>query len=229
MPPLPGNGAKEFNSLKILIVAATRAELDILKTAVSVSEIYSEGCECWHWEEKTFDVLFTGVGMVATAYALGQQLAQKQYDLIINAGIAGSFDRAVPLGTVFAVQSDCLVELGAEDGDDFLSIEEMGFGKSRFQASAVPKHSYPTVAAVTVNKVHGNESSIHRLLQKHQVQLESMEGAAVFYVCEQEKQAVMQLRSVSNWVERRNREAWDIPLAIKKLNEELLRLLRELL
>jgi futalosine hydrolase len=45
-----------------------------------------------------------------------------------------------------------------------------------------------------------------------------MEGAAFFYACRQMNVHGMQIRAVSNYVEKRNREAWNIGLAIKNLN-----------
>jgi futalosine hydrolase len=49
-----------------------------------------------------------------------------------------------------------------------------------------------------------------------------MEGAAVFYVAQQEKIPALQIRAISNLVEKRNKDNWDIPLAIKNLNEWLI-------
>jgi len=47
---------------------------------------------------------------------------------------------------------------------------------------------------------------------------ESMEGAAFFYACKQAGVPCLQIRAVSNYVEKRNRDAWQIGLAIKNLN-----------
>jgi futalosine hydrolase len=74
------------------------------------------------------------------------------------------------------------------------------------------------VDAVTVNTVHGNEKSIKSVKRKYNPDIESMEGAAFFYVCMMEKIPCIQLRAVSNYVERRNKNSWNIPLAIRNLN-----------
>ena len=79
-----------------------------------------------------------------------------------------------------------------------------------------------------MNKVHGNEESIDRLLKQFDVEVESMEGAAVALVCEQENIPYIQLRGISNYVTKRNRDAWDIPLAVKNLNDTLHSILKEL-
>jgi futalosine hydrolase len=50
-------------------------------------------------------------------------------------------------------------------------------------------------------------------------QIESMEGAAFFYACRQLNVPCLQIRAVSNYVEKRNRDNWHIGLAIKNLNK----------
>ena len=75
------------------------------------------------------DILITGVGMVATAFALGRHLANNDYDLAINLGIAGSFDRNIALGEVLEITQDTFAELGAENDNEFLPIDQLGFGQ----------------------------------------------------------------------------------------------------
>ena len=201
--------------MKPLIVAATRFE-------ISDSILLLE--------EKQIPYVITGVGMTATAYALGKILAQQQdISFVLNVGIAGSFDRNIPLGEVLAIQSDTFYELGAEDGDKFLSIDELGFGKGTYRAYIpeidlkLPKHE-----AITVNKVHGNEESIQKVLMKQpNIKVESMEGAAVFYVCTMEKIPSVQIRAISNYVERRDKSTWKIDLALKNLNDWLQKFILE--
>ena len=82
--------------------------------------------------------------------------------------------------------------------------------------------------AITVNTVHGNEDSIANIVARLNPQLESMEGAAFFYACHKLHVPCIQIRAVSNYVEKRNRDNWDIPLAIKNLNNFALELISEL-
>jgi futalosine hydrolase len=160
--------------------------------------------------------------MVTTAFALGKHLATNQYDLVINLGIAGSFDRNIALGEVVEVIEDHLSELGAEDDEIFLPIESLGFGESVFKTdtriSTYADIDLKQVTAITVNTVHGHEPSIKKLTGRIQPQLESMEGAAFFHACKQAGVPCLQIRAVSNYVEKRNRDAWQIGLAIKNLN-----------
>jgi futalosine hydrolase len=205
--------------MRILFVAATEFEVESLKSEVKSLKMKTDLGLKTH----DFGLLITGVGMVATAYALGRELATNQYDLAINLGIAGSFDRDIALGDLVEITEDTIAELGAEDGETFLPISQMGFGESNFKASKQLSAicngvGIKQATAITVNTVHGNEASIQRIQQRLNVQIESMEGAAFFYACRESGVPCLQIRAVSNYVEKRNRDAWQIGLAVKNLN-----------
>ncbi|TCK83000.1 futalosine hydrolase [Albibacterium bauzanense] len=207
--------------MKLLVVAATRLEIEPFLQAIK-SKSYS------------IDVLIGGVGMIAISYELGKKLALTKYDALLNVGIAGSFDPNLKLGTVVRVKSDVFSELGAEDDNNFLSIEDMGFGNSIYHENAPSFIKYNSVSTlrgvkgITVNTVHGNLNSIDIVSKRLKPEIESMEGAAVFYAAQQEGISCLQVRSISNWVEKRNRSNWQIELAIKNLNDWLIKFSDEL-
>ena len=80
------------------------------------------------------------------------------------------------------------------------------------------------VKAITVNTVHGDAESIAQTIDRFKPQIESMEGAAFFFACQQSQVTGIQIRAISNKVERRNRANWEIELAIKNLNNMLIQL-----
>lgn len=192
--------------MKPLIVSATTMEI-----ADSISYL----------DEHNVPYLITGVGMVATTYALTQYLSKNNCDYIINVGIAGSFDKTITMGEVIEIHKDIFSELGAEDNDIFVSIEQLELGNATYESimntdihTELPKYD-----AITVNTVHGNELSIKKVKNRlPNTVIESMEGAAVFYVANQFNIGSIQVRAISNYVEKRNRLNWNIPLAIKNLN-----------
>ncbi|MBK6444720.1 MAG: futalosine hydrolase [Bacteroidetes bacterium] len=194
--------------MKILLVSATEAELEPFETI-------------W-FRKNQVDRLVSGVGMVATAHSLTRELQSKSYDLAINIGLAGSFDRTFKLGEVVRVVEDIFSELGAEDGENILSLKEMGLSGTdillNLDETMNPHvNKFRKVRGITVNTVHGNEQSIETIQKRLHPQVETMEGAAFFYVCGKEGVSSLQLRAISNYVEKRNREAWDIPLALANL------------
>ena len=221
--------------MNILLVAATLAEIEPLISSLKID--YDKPATVGN---HILTTLITGVGMVATAYALGRHLAENQYDLAINAGIAGTFDFNIAPGEVVLITEDIFAEQGAEDGENFISLKALGYGEiSHFPnaiilqlgsnvsniANSIALKKLKNVKAITVNKVHGHELSIAKTLLRFDAQVESMEGAAFFYACNKSNTPCIQIRSISNYVERRNMENWNIALAIKNLNHQLIELL----
>lgn len=209
--------------MNILLVAATQAEIEafLLHHEFNKFPVRDKSIGTHR-----LSVLISGVGMVATAFAMGHFFAEKKFDLAINAGIAGSFDPEIKPGDLCRVSEDTLAEFGAEDGTDFLNSESIGLGRSVFSAGSIAGFTcykqLKEVRAVTVNKVHGNERSIAEFVNRFNPQIETMEGAAFFYACDQAGIPGIQIRAISNIVEPRNRENWQIELAIKNLNDTLI-------
>lgn len=207
---------------KVLIVAATYNEL-------KTSSIHFNWPRSNFFSNKNYDVLITGVGITATAFALGKYLNSSSYKMIINLGIAGSLDEQLPLGSLVRVNRDTFSDLGAEDGDNFLSLKELGFGEISYNSNFIETNedlsALLVVDGITVNTVHGNKKSIELLKNRIHASTESMEGAAVFYAAAQYQLPVLQVRGISNYVEPRNRERWEINLAINNLNNWLIKYL----
>ena len=185
------------------------------------------------------DVLTTGVGMVATAVWCSHLLGRERYDLGLNMGVCGTFDRSIAPGTVVHVVTDRIAELGAEDGDAFLTVQELQllgddefpFTHGRLVNAAPPANAAVSglrpVDGITVNTAHGNEESIARVSQRFAPHVESMEGAAFMYVCLAHRLPFAQVRVVSNVVEKRNRAAWKMAEAVDALSDVALRILEQ--
>jgi futalosine hydrolase len=227
---------KQIITMHVLLVAATYFEIAPLIASLQFKCDASQRLKTYRSGNVDIDVLLTGVGIAATSAWTARTLATAKYDLAINAGVCGTFDNNLEIGQVVQVNSDFFPELGAEDGDAFLSIHELqllGENEAPFQRSrlfatapAFPQlKTFPQVNGITVNKVHGNAVSIEAVKNRWHPQTESMEGAAFFYACLTVSQPCIQLRAVSNRVERRNRDTWNLPLAIRNLNDTLAALL----
>ena len=209
--------------MKILLVSATKFEVaPLLKKFKKISSNGNLVSYCFG--KLSVDVLVTGIGMTSTALHLGKVLNRK-YDWAINAGMAGSFRKNIPIGSVINVTSDCFADFGAEDGNKFLTAEEIGLGQitsyqPQIKSKAIKKNLcvLPQVKGITVNTVHGNNTSIKKVIKKFNPDIESMEGAAFFFACSHEKISCIQIRAVSNYVERRNKKKWEIKIALKNLN-----------
>jgi futalosine hydrolase len=216
--------------MRILIVAATSAEIEPVVAKFRYASERGPRVNTYTHAGHDVDVLVTGVGMVATAAWCSRLLAQTRYDLGLNAGLCGSFDPALAPGLVVHVVADRIAELGAEDDEAFLSIAELSLPcEHEFVNTAPPSNDalsrLPAVTAITVNTVHGNARSIAAAMRRFTPQVESMEGAAFIYACLINDLPFAQVRAVSNVVETRNRSAWNIADAVRNLGRTTLDIL----
>nr|WP_256534148.1 futalosine hydrolase [Lewinella sp. JB7] len=219
----------------MLLLAATPAE--IVPTVNWLRERASGQREnVLRFPRCEIEILFGGLGVMTTAFALGSAFGGgNPPGLAIQAGVGGAIDRSLSIGQVVNVTSDRLMDLGAEDADGkLLSPAALGFAPAHpFDEAGwlIPPGPsailpYETVAGGTVNRATGTENSVEEWRRLYPgVQVESMEGAAFFYACMAAAVEALQLRAISNYVERRNRAAWDLPGAIGALNEALQRVL----
>ena len=182
--------------MKILLIAATSDEI--------IQELFPNA-----------EILISGVGMVNTTYGLTKDLSVNSYDLVINMGVGGCFNPTVKIGDVVEVVEDCFSEIGIENGVKFEEFSDFEITNT-FKVEG--KTNLQKVKGITVNTVHGNEDSIARIISRLNPDVESMEGAAIFKVCKEFAVPCMQIRAISNKVEKRNRENWNMSLAIQNLN-----------
>jgi futalosine hydrolase len=216
--------------MNLLLVAATPYEVAPLKDYLD-HQFVEYAPSQYQKGELSLGLLITGVGLPLTAYALGRIFAGKRYDLAINAGIAGAFNRKLKLGEVVQVVSERFGDLGVEEADGgFTDVHQLGlidpdqgpFQQGMLHNSESGRFEFlPRANGISVNRVHGYPPSIERIREKYDVDIESMEGAAFFYACLASQIPFLEIRAVSNYVEARNRENWQVEKAIQNLNEVL--------
>ena len=210
--------------MKILVTAATTFEIQPFLDYLSTKR--HQDCQV--------TTLIGGIGMMHTAYQLGRHFAVNKPDLAIQAGIAGCFDHSWEMGKVVIIDKEQLGDLGVEDGvayKDLFDIQLWQPDQPPFSnrllvnpfegLPALPE--LPKAGGITINTVSGSEPTRQLLLNKYAPEVESMEGAAFHYACLMEKIPFFQLRSISNFVEVRDKSKWKIPLAIQSLNDVLIK------
>jgi futalosine hydrolase len=215
-------GKCDFCTMQILLIAATPGEIELfINTYPNV------------------DILVTGVGTPATIYQLQKKLQQTAYDFVIQAGIAGSFSSELNLGETVLVKQDTFGDIGAEEKRIYTSF---------FASGLINGHEFPYadswlinnsegllknsplkwVKGVTVNKVSDSFLQKLQLADAFDPQIETMEGAALHYVCLQENIPFVQIRSISNYVGERDKQKWKMTIALENLNTELTALIAAL-
>ena len=209
----------------ILVVAATAKEIDPFIILTRTGEFTN------------VDILISGIGLTASTYHLSKQLALKKYDLVIQAGVAGSFDLTICLGQVVAIKQDAIADQ---------SVVELVKLKTLFDLALVPQDQYPykkgwlinpneeilkktklrMVKGVSVNQISTSRQMIEFYRERFDPVAESMEGAALHYVCLMENIPFLQIRSISNYIGERNRKNWNMMDSIINLNQVLTNLIK---
>lgn len=185
------------------------------------------------------DILITGPGLASTTYHLTRQLQLKRPDIVIQAGIAGCFDKQFTPGVVVAVKQDTIADLGVFESKKWKTLFDLGL---------LPANQFPftngwlvnphtelfktirlkKVTGITVNQVTVSKQVIRFYQQRFDPVVESMEGAALHYVCLQENVPFLQVRAVSNYIGVRDKKKWKTKVAVINLSEQLTRLVQEL-
>jgi futalosine hydrolase len=211
--------------MKILVIAATSFEIQPAIDAFASSNVQ-------------FRV--TGIGMLATAVSLTKLVLLEKPDIVIQAGIAGTFATHLPLGKVLAINTETIGDLGVQENDNWQDV----FDLKLVDANSVPftNKQLPNpylaqlnilaleeVPAITVNEISTNQQRILQLQAKYNPTIESMEGAALHYVCTDLHVPFIQLRSISNYIGERDKTKWQMQQAITNLNDTLIKMLHQLL
>ncbi len=206
--------------MKVLLVSATEFEI-----------------ASYFKQKDTIDVLLTGVGMPIALYHLQKKITENRYNLVIQVGLAGAFTTKFELGETVFVNQDTFGDLGIEEKERFTPIFETDlFNKNEFpfengwlvnKNKILQQSTLEVVKAVTINKVTDKGSIKQQLIDSFNPDIETMEGAALHYVCLHQNIPFIQLRAISNYVGERDKTKWKIDLAISNLHNELIKLLKQ--
>lgn len=216
--------------MNCLLIAATPIEINPFLTQLRNGELQHLPV--------SVDVLITGIGLTATTYSLSRQLFTKRPDLVIQAGVGGCFDNSIPTGSVMAVKKEAIADQ---------SVIELNSLKTLFDLKLVPENQFPfskgwlvnknevlkktrlkKVSAISVNEITTDRKKVKFYQEHFSPVVESMEGAALHYVCLKENIPFIQLRAVSNYIAERNKKNWNMKESIINLNTELIRLFNQL-
>ena len=215
--------------MRVIITAATNGEW--MPSFQKINPAYAG-------TNKRFSVGFheSGIGLLASSVSLMKMFVQETPSLIIQVGIAGCFDKKVPLGKVFAVKDDFAGDIGVMENKVWKDLFDLKLDKPNdapYEKKSLPNPwlsqynllNLPTKKGVTVNNISTDKNKIDLYSGRYKATLESMEGAALHYMGRDLNIPFIQIRAVSNYVGERNKAKWNMQEAIYNLNETLLQYL----
>jgi futalosine hydrolase len=218
--------------MKVVITSATEKELFQIKQTINPSN---------GKQSETVKVSFhtSGVGILSSSFSITKLIFEQKPDLIIQAGIAGTFDNNIRLGKVVAVKDEILADTGVEEKGTFkdlfdLNLEQKDlypFENKRLKNSFLSGLNFlnlDEVAGITINEITTRPARIEELKAKYNPDIESMEGASLHYCCLQTSTPFIQMRAISNYVGERDKSKWNFKDAFDNLSDMIKRYLDHL-
>jgi len=219
--------------MKTTLVSATLKEiaptLHFLEREAEKTQAFS-----YNFKGLQIQVLITGVGLVATTYSLTKYLQHQSPSLMVHLGLAGAFNPELSLKEVVQVDRDRFGDIGIEDSD--------GKVATLFETGFAPANETPFTRGLLINpqagnflrrvegltnaKTTGSKYTLDLMKEKYpKAEVETMESAAFFYASLQENVKFLSVRAISNYVEERNKEKWEMAAAIENLNKTSIEML----
>ncbi len=219
--------------MQVVISAATINELQPLSVEINKFNIT---------ESKELNITFnySGVGLLASSVSLTKIISEENPGLIIQAGIAGCFDASISLGKVVIVNNEVVADQGVEEDGKWKDMFDLNLEKLNqppYNNGTLPNPwleeynllKLAEMKGITINEITTGKKRIQQLLEKYNPVIESMEGAALHYVCRKWNIPFIQIRAFSNYVGERDKSRWQVKEAIFNLNQTLLQYIKKLI
>ena len=238
----------------MIVLAAVEEELSTLIDRIE-SPVFSivggRRMSRGYIEGKPVRVLITGPGTVNTVQSLTAAIENARPSLIIQTGCAGAFrESGLNIGDIGMATEEIDIQLGVETENGRLPLTELPFSiiksrpvdiKNRYpldielvnQASdtlrkifegkrvRVIKGSFVTVSTITATETRAKDIYKH-----YSPCMEGMEGAGVAHLAIHYDIPFLEMRSASNFVGKRDRDSWNLPLAFERGAMAVLNLIR---
>jgi len=201
--------------MRVLIMTAVEVERDAVLRGLG--------------DDSRFIVELAGVGIVEAAISAAAALAAADYDLVVSAGIAGGFAGQAEIGSVVVASEIIAADLGVQTLGGFSSLDELGFGTTRvkvaadvaarltaaLQAAGLAAHAGPVLTVATATGTAATAAELAARVPG--AAAEAMEGFGIASAARRRGVPVLEIRTISNAVGPRDRDAWRIGDALKAL------------
>ena len=192
----------------------------------------------------------TGMGAVNTAHALTCALQAFRPALVLQVGVGGAYlEAGLTIGDVAVASEEIYGDVGVRTREGWQSAEGIGIPLLRREKpyfnhfplnSELVERARARLAAggwcqggpavrvgpfVTVQECSGTTALGQEREARFRALCENMEGAPAAHLCQLYGVPFLELRSISNQVEDRQVEKWDLPLAAARAQQAGIHLL----
>lgn len=229
----------------LLLVSATelesgtiQSELGDAKTTQHAGKAVIVGNLC-DWR---CTLLHTGIGAVNAAHALTCQLEGQTPDLVLQFGIGGAYvPTGIPIRSVVLATEEVYGDVGVVTPEGWKLADEIGIplvhgNPPHFNRFPLDPQLVSTAAEicgarcgvfVTVSQCSGVQAVGDALHARFDGLCENMEGAAAAHICRLYGIPFLEVRGISNLVEDRQPDRWDIPGAAEAAQSALLKIISD--
>ncbi|RLG35467.1 futalosine hydrolase [Methanosarcinales archaeon] len=237
-----------------ILLSPTIFEVTHLLPKLGVTDRRSLGVldlHCGKIGKKRVVAAISGVGKVNTAYALTLLFeAYPETETVILSGCGGAYSGSGgAIGDVMIATEEIYADEGVLIEEEWLSMEDIGIpllekGDKHYFNNFVMKEEvlervrsitdeihHPEIIYgrfLTISTCSGSSKRGSRLYERFGAICENMEGAAAAHIAAIYDVDLIEVRGVSNLVEDRVFENWDIRAAVKNCSEVVLAILRGL-
>ncbi|MEU0547784.1 futalosine hydrolase [Micromonospora sp. NPDC005979] len=207
----------------LLVVTAVPAEADAVQAGLTATDV---------------TVAPVGVGPAVAGAATARLLtlaeaAGRPYRAVVSVGVAGGFTGRAAVGDTVLGTASIAADLGADSPDGFIGIEDLGMPPALLGGGSVVPADPALLAALraalpmatigpvlTVSTVTGTAAGTEELRRRHpEAVAEAMEGYGVAVAAAQAGVPFAELRTISNPIGPRDRDAWRLREALTALTK----------
>ena len=228
--------------LNVLVLSATAFEQGALREKVEQRVVSAVAGKEWvsgRVGGRSVLLVATGIGAGNAAHALTCALQARRPDCVLQVGVGGAYPRSgLGIGDVALASEEWYGDLGVRtdegwQGADIIGIPVYGDdGYNKFDLGGEcldrAKDILPEVkvgAFATVQECSGTDELGNEREALFGAVCENMEGAAAAHVCALYGVPFLEVRAMSNRVEKREREKWDLMGAVARAQDAAARLL----
>lgn len=211
---------------KILIIIPTYSEARELSDKTGASKLNKN---VFNIPDLSADLLICGPGMPASMLHTFKYLNQySHYHLLIMAGIAGSYKQNIKPGKVVCVETEKMADIGFVKHQRFCTLTDQKEWQAFYDNGILINPNQALREQTGLKNVCANTVNVNNLKIQGipEADIENMEGAGFFMLANEANIPFLEIRSISNYVQERDKSNWKINTALDNLHNFLISYLK---